>query len=477
MIKRPDSHIKETKSFSYLQNVWADWAVNKLNEDYGVDLDVTIFENNEITDIRFPAQLKSTDKLKIKNGSISFSIDTDHLNYFFCHSLPFLFILYDNQKETAYWLIIQEYIWDFLEKNTPNWRVQKYNTLYIQIKNKIEDKNDLKEAISKAGNRIIQEKWYKLSVGEGLGLNENLENIEKLEKFEATAEKKINETKLRLSNLLIHQGDIKKANNKLQEVYNQNKHDSMHLKSIIGLASQLNIADDKQNKKLVDYCIEGIKLAKELKETSAELILILSKNRALSIGLTEKIGKLLYSKKVSSQSEFGKLNLNFIDSKFENITKEFISLAEELNEALEQLIKNEEYYLLIYFLAGTLDISSILIQKYKIFDAEDKSIEEEISNKMGLSKHLLNVLSVFNDDELEITVKSSVSWFYYISQKEEESLNLMKSALDVSIKSDNKPQIERISKLVEIIKNTPNLYKNSKPLESLTDNEYQDLMK
>ena len=78
-----------------------EWNVNILHEDYGVDLDITICENNEVTDIKFPAQLKSTDKIKIKDDLITFSLDTEHLNYFYNHTLPFLFILFDNQNDNA----------------------------------------------------------------------------------------------------------------------------------------------------------------------------------------------------------------------------------------------------------------------------------------------------------------------------------------------------------------------------------------
>lgn len=479
MIKKPENHIKETRSIAYVQKVWAEWAVNKLSEDYGVDLDVTIFENNEVTNIKFPAQLKSTDKIKLKDSLISFSIDTEHLNYFFNQSLPFLFILYDNQNDIAYWLIIQDYIWDSLNEKKPNWRKKKYNTLYIPIENKIEDLNKVKESIIDAGNRIIQETWYKLDIRDGLGLKENLEKIEKLKKlenFEEKAELKVKEAKLELSFLLICEGNIENANMKLKEIYNQNKQDVMHLKSIIALASQLNIADDLQNKQVVNYCKEGIDLAKELNNSTAESILILSKNRAIFYNVIQKVGKLLYSKQISSQSEYGKLNLFFIDTEFKEVTKMFIALEEELNEALDNLIKNEDYYIITYFLAGVLDISAVLISEYKIHNAENRKLKAEIANKMGISKHLLNIVKIFNDPDLEMTVKSSVANFYYMSENP-EALNLMKEALGISVKIDNKPQINRLNLLVKNIEEKPNPYKIDENFqENLSTSESQNLI-
>ena len=464
MIKRPDNHIKETRSKAYILNVWAEWAVNILHEDYGVDLDITVCENNEVTDIKFPAQLKSTDKIKIKDDLISFSIDTEHLNYFHNHTLPFLFILFDNQNDKAYWIIIQDYIWDILNEKTPNWRNQKYNTIYIPIQNNILDKEQVKESINIAGNRIITEKWYKLDVGEGLGLKENLERIkeiEKIEKFETETELKSKEAKLKLSLLFINEDNIQKANIKLMEIYNLNKRDLIHLEATIALASQLNIADSVQNEKLVNYSVEGIELAKELKNTTAESMLILAKNRAKFYEVIQKVGKLLYSKQVSSQSKYGKFNLIFINKQFEEITKIFIDLNEEINDALNKLMKSNDYYLLTHFLAETLDITSMIISEYKTFDAENKEIKTEIANKIPISKSLLDILKVIDNTELDMYVKSSIAWFYYLSELP-ESLNLMKESLELSIKLDNKPQIRRLKTLVNIIEEIPLLLKKKK---------------
>lgn len=479
MIKRPNTHIKETRSLSYVQNVWAEWAVNKLDEDYGVDLEVTIFENNEVTDINFPAQLKSTDKINIKNDLISFSIDTKHLNYFFNHPRPFVFILFDNQNGTAYWLIIQDYVWDILNEKIANWFNQKYNTIYLPIENKIEDKTKVKEAVMNSGKRIIQENWYKLRVGEGLGLNNTLNDIEKLEKFEEETELKAKETKFIIFNKLIYQNNIEEANNKLLDIYNQNKRDLMHLRSIIGITSLLSIADPVQNGIILKLCLEGIEIAKELKNEIAEALLVSLKNNSIHFLLIEKAGKLLYSRNISLESRSSQYNLVFLNKQFEELTKMLLNLNEETNEVLDNLIKNKDYYFLIYCLAGILSVSAVAIQKYKTFDPENEFIDQEISNKMKLSNDLIKLVKIFNDDELELTVKSSVAWLYFYSEKP-ESLNLMQEALDIAIKIDNKSQIERLKVLVKIIEENPNPFDNSKnsiDLETLTTSESQELLK
>lgn len=478
MIKRPDNHIKETKSLANVQTVWAEWAVNKLNEDYGVDLEVTIFENNESTNINFPAQLKSTDKIKLKNGLISFSIDTEHLSYFFNHSRPFLFILYDNQNETAYWLIIQDYILDILNVKKPNWRRQKYNTLYFPIENKIEDKNELKKAIISTADRIIHENFLKLKFGEGLGLNGTLDDIGKLENFEKIAEIKTKEAKLMLSNMLIYQGNIEEARNKLMDIYSQNKRDIMHLKSVIGLVSFLLISDIKQNKKCVELCLEGITIAKELKNTTAEAILIILKNKAIHFVLMDNVSNLLYSQKLYSQSELGQVSLIFIDNELEELIKISIALNEEINLALDNLIKNEEYYLLIYCLTELLDMSTVAIASFKIFDRESEFINNEIKDKSSLAKHLLKG-DVFKDKELELYIKSSVAGFFYYCSENPEAVDLMKEALDTAITLDNKPEIERIKSLLYGMEENPKPYliKDKNWQLKLTTKEYQEVLK
>lgn len=478
MIKRPANHIKETNSLAYVTKTWSEWAVNETKDDYGIDLDVIIFENNEITDINFPAQLKSTDNIKLKNEIISYSIDTEHLNYYFSHPIPFIFILYDNKSEEAYWIIIQDFVWDILNNNTPNWRNQKYNTLYLPIKNKIEDKDQVKRSIINTRKRIIQEKWYKLKIGEGLGLNETLEDIEKLEKFEEQTEIKTKEAKLILSNKFTYQGEVEKAIDKIMDIYKQDKKDLMHLKSIMMLTSHFNISIMDENLKLINLCMEGIKLAKELNNTIYESILILSKSKAIYYLLVQKVGSLLYSQKVSSLSEFGQIRQIFLGKQFEELTKEFNLLYEEIDHSLDNLIKNKEYYLLIYCLSELLDVSSMTIAEYKVYDNKNEVLKEEIISKTKLAEHLLKTSKVFKDKELELSIKSSVANLYYLTENS-KAFDLMKEALKIANELNHKPEIDKLKLLLEQLKNNPSPYviKDKHWQEKLTSKEFQELLK
>lgn len=476
-MKRDANHIKETNSLAYINKIWAEWSVNKLENDYGTDLEITVFENNESTNTNFSAQLKSTDKLKIKNDSVTYSIDTEHLEYFFNQPRPFLFVLYDNINESAYWLIVQNYIWDNLNQKKPNWRKQKTNTLYLPIKNKIENKDHVKTSIEDTQNRIFQERWFKLKVGEGLGLNESLEDIEKLERFEENAELKTKEVKLILANKFTYQGNTEKAVKKIMDIYKQEKKDLMHIKSIISLTSYLNISNFEQNQKCVNLCLEGIEIAKELDNTTFEALLTIIKTKAEYFTLTEKVGSLLYSKKISSKFEFGQLRVIFIDEQYKELTKLFIKLNKELDQALETFVENKEHYLLVYSLTEILDIYTMTIPNLKIFNNDKTILKEEIENKEKLADHLVNISKIFKDKELELHIKSSLASFYYITENS-EAINLIKDSLTIAKELKNVPEIRRLENLLQMIKERPNPYKVEENWQkNLNPEKYQNVLK
>lgn len=476
MTKRPDSHIKETKSLAFLMNVWAEWSINKQNEDYGIDLEIMIFENHKSTNISFSCQLKSTDNIETQNGFIKYSIDTEHLYDFFKQSRPFIFIIYDNKNDNAYWLIIQTYIWDILSKTKPDWNLQKTITLEIPIENKINNKESVKMAIINTQKRMIQEDWLQLDFGEGLGLNNTLNDIEKLNRFEQKTEIKLKQAKLLLAHYLSYQGNDKAAVDKILEIYNQKKRDIPHLRAIITLTSQLNIANKEENEKVISLCTEGIKLSEELKDITSNAILTTYKNKAIYFIISKKIGELLYSRKIYNFSNLNWMDF-FVNDELQKLSQMLIELNEEINYILKRLIENNNYFILTYILTELLDISTMLIMQLKLYD-ENKWIEQEISNKKILSEHLLKLVSVFKDKELELNIKDSVASFYYYSQHP-DAINLMRDALKIAVELDNKPEIQKLNHLIEHMINIPDPYniQAKKEFKKLTTKELQDSIK
>ncbi|WP_431892421.1 DUF4365 domain-containing protein [Micromonospora haikouensis] len=95
MPRRPRSHELETESRRAFEALLpSSWVVRRVDEEYGIDLEVEIFQGGEATGSVFRVQLKATDKLP-KNGRISRGdIKVETLTYWRTLDLPVLVVLY-----------------------------------------------------------------------------------------------------------------------------------------------------------------------------------------------------------------------------------------------------------------------------------------------------------------------------------------------------------------------------------------------
>jgi Domain of unknown function (DUF4365) len=82
------------------------------NSDYGYDASMTTFnENGEIENLQMNIQLKSTDNIKRTSDKQFFVFDISKRDLeLWCNSdIPVVLLLYDAQKEVAYYIDILEY--------------------------------------------------------------------------------------------------------------------------------------------------------------------------------------------------------------------------------------------------------------------------------------------------------------------------------------------------------------------------------
>lgn len=113
--QRTRQHIIEDLGINHVERqiLYAGYTFYRYaHNDYGYDGSYTTFnENGEIETMNFNLQLKSTDKIQTtKDGeSFVFDISKRDLELWRNSAFPVLFILYDAQKEVAYYLDLQEY--------------------------------------------------------------------------------------------------------------------------------------------------------------------------------------------------------------------------------------------------------------------------------------------------------------------------------------------------------------------------------
>jgi hypothetical protein len=86
-------------------------TMERFRHDYGFDLLLFTYDNNgeyENGDVRL--QVKASDKLPPpKGGAVAWRVDCAHLRHWLNEPMPVILIVYDAQRDMAYWLYIQQY--------------------------------------------------------------------------------------------------------------------------------------------------------------------------------------------------------------------------------------------------------------------------------------------------------------------------------------------------------------------------------
>ncbi|HID99878.1 MAG TPA: DUF4365 domain-containing protein [Thiotrichaceae bacterium] len=113
--RRTREHIIADLSVNHLEYfaLKAGFTLEKFDADYGYDAELyTYNDNGEVENSAVYIQLKATDNIEsyqLKSGVVSFPIEKKDLELWLKQILPVILVLFDAQKEKAYWLYLQLY--------------------------------------------------------------------------------------------------------------------------------------------------------------------------------------------------------------------------------------------------------------------------------------------------------------------------------------------------------------------------------
>jgi Domain of unknown function (DUF4365) len=110
--RRTREHVIADLSVNHIERVAlkCGFAVQRVMPDYGLDLMVfTYTKSGEAENGHFWMQLKATDSIRLRRDrqALIVRIERAHLLHWLNESLPVFLIVYDAQKEAAYWLYTQ----------------------------------------------------------------------------------------------------------------------------------------------------------------------------------------------------------------------------------------------------------------------------------------------------------------------------------------------------------------------------------
>ena len=165
--QRIKAHIIGDQAVRIVRNtIPVEWVARELVSDYGIDLEVEIFEQINVWDYMTTGehlyiQVKGKKKIEIdtnnkyKKELIKHSLETSELLTVerMGSALIVLLFIVDIREENIFFVCLNDYLEKKLIDEKPNYREQNKHTIYISEKNKI-DKNNIVEILSWYGKRI-----------------------------------------------------------------------------------------------------------------------------------------------------------------------------------------------------------------------------------------------------------------------------------------------------------------------------------
>ena len=152
---RSESHLIDQEAISIIKRkLPREWVVRELTPDYGLDLDVELFEkeDGEIVTLgeRFYVQVKGTTNANYKDVKIdaegqvmekkciSFPIDTALLKLVerVGDSLPILLSVVDVNTEEAYFISLNDYV-NFVLCDDEKWRIKKLKQYIFRVRTEL----------------------------------------------------------------------------------------------------------------------------------------------------------------------------------------------------------------------------------------------------------------------------------------------------------------------------------------------------
>jgi len=164
-MKRPRQHVMETESERLLlQFLPSEWITREVPKDYGVDYEIELVDQSEVSGKRVWVQLKAVDReceigtryndlFEEEEEYVRYSVSANLLDYATKCPFPLLLFLADLSQREVYWLPLQYAITYSLSKRNPTWVSQDSATIRIPVKNRLS---------LEQGNNYPGLRWYAL---------------------------------------------------------------------------------------------------------------------------------------------------------------------------------------------------------------------------------------------------------------------------------------------------------------------------
>ena len=465
-----------------MQKELSAFVINELSEDFGLDFQATLteeFDNEyqQVSSINFFIQLKASQDFG-DGDTARFSANTDDLNLYLQNPSPVVLALYDNSEDEFYWTIVQEYIWDELEERTPDWRSQGSNTIRVDKDQTFSESDHLRTRVLEGQDRILRR--HNMAMGIGQGLQFSPEDPSELDMQIESSLQDFKGHSLIKSAEMLKKGEREGAREQLRKVYEAPEEDEGKLKSLSGLLHILHPDQGQEEAlRILELAEEGMDLAQDLDQLGHEKYIQIHKNHAQLSILLDKTEEILFSMKIQEDGGDGLFQVFLTEGLFEML-EEKLRVFGEINEALNTLLENDEYYHYTISLPLIVDYITTQIIVYaglKIVDRDELRSSDQVH---PIVAQLEQILEIMDEPETEMSIHRHLGLYYYHTYKQEEAIEHFEATVQLAEEVGDESMAEGVSDFLEEVRENPDPYApeedKTDPMEMPLD-EYQDLMK
>ncbi|WP_226024026.1 DUF4365 domain-containing protein [Halomicrobium salinisoli] len=477
--KRSSNQQLEQASRGELISRLDEFVVNSLDNDFELDFQVTVTEqrddgHQEVQSINFYIQLKASEEFA--GDRATFDIPTDDLELYVETSQPVVLALYDDAVDQFYWTVMQDYIWDTLNNETPEWREQDYNRIHVNKQNTFGDTDALKDAVVASQKRIIRRQNMGLGLGEGVHFSSA--DLGGLDREINSSLLSFKGHSLIKSQELMQQGNMEEARETLIDVYNAPEKDEGKLKALVGLTHTYNSLEPEEAVTIIELSEEAIDLAQDLDTGGLEYYTKIHKHQSELFILLEKTEEILVSLKFQGEDSDAFFAYYFNETLIE-LLEEKIRIFGEINDALNQLVDRDHLYEFIVSLPIVLDYISNQIMRLTQLQFVDKAALGEEKHDHPLVKQCEQILDIVDDPEIRMLLGKSLGRYYYFTLEPEKAITHFTTGISGAEELGDEHTVEFLEELLDDVEDRPDPYEreevSKEEVEEMSLSEYQEM--
>lgn len=477
--KRSSNQQLEQASRGELISRLDEFVVNSLDNDFGLDFQVTVTEqgedgHQEVRSINFYIQLKASEEFE--GDRATFDLTTDDLELYVETSQPVVLALYDDAADQFYWTVTQDYIWDTLNNETPGWREQDYNRIHVNKQNTFGDTDALKDAVVASQKRIIRRQNMGLGLGEGVHFSSA--DLGELDREINSSLLSFKGHSLIKSQELMQQGNMEEARETLIDVCNAPEKDEGKLKALVGLTHTYNSLEPEEAVTIIELSEEAIDLAQDLDIDGLEYYTKIHKHQSELFILLEKTEEILVSLKFQGEDTDAFFAYYFNETLIE-LLEEKIRIFGEINDALNQLVDRDHLYEFIVSLPIVLDYISNQIMRLTQLQIMDKAALGEEKHDHPLVKQCEQILDIVDNPEIRMLLGKSLGRYYYFTLEPEKAITYFTTGISGAEELGDEHTVEFLEELLDDVEDQPDPYEreevSEEEVEEMSLSEYQEM--